>query len=186
MTKLRLAAVTMAAAVSLMGATESHALLKYQTGTERTVLGRFFVGPQDNLFSVDIEATITETVAGALTEGPSQVATAQACVTVDPPGTERASRTVCGPATVDIQHSLEAASVEGVIDGITFRMSFLADAAPTLSVDDPRVIQTSAGFARTGSATASLVGGVLGEAQTLGSSWYAEAKEKVKTSATAE
>ena len=184
MGKLRVAILTVAAATTFLGSTDpGRALLDYDTRLERVVTTGFHFGEGTDRIEVTIEGVARDGVAGADASA-GEATLSEACVTVDRPGREQATQTFCGPAQVEIDPLLETASVTGTFHGIDFVLDFAASGGATPSADPPTLFGTSAGFSRSGSATAQLLGELFGDAEIQGSSWYAEVKEKVKTTAT--
>lgn len=161
MHKLRLGFLTLAAVATLLA---SPGAAVATPSTERVVRAGFVIGQT----SVAIEAVNTD-------------AASQACVTIDP--ADAPARVLCGPAQVDVSPAMDTATVDGAINGLRFSVSFTASSAPAATADPGSDLTTASfGVARSGIATTRLIGDVFGEAEAQGSSWYAEVREKVKTS----
>lgn len=183
MSKLRIALLTLAVgAIAAASVPSASGIVAYEAGTERVVRAGFHLGDEANRTEVALEAVTADLIGGAGLGSPVQYSSSQACLTVDPAGSAP-EQTFCGPATVELNPTLDKATVIGVINNIEFSLEFVATQAPAPSVSLPTSSAASVGFSRAGSAAATFVGGLIGEAETQGSSWYAEAKEKTKTSA---
>ena len=183
MTKLRAAALLLLTTVTLTATPQaSRADATYAVGPERVVEAGFHLSRTVDL---TIEAVATDTVGGTGTAAPTTTSTTEACLTLS--RTDSAGQTVetvtrCGPAQMEVSPTLDTATVSGTFHGYEFSLEFVATEAPTPIVE----ATTSAGavgISRIGEATASVVGDLFGEAEAQGSSWYAEAREKVKASA---
>lgn len=183
MSKLRLVAVAAAAAASVVtGATPSDAVAQYETVVERVVTASGQLEGA-NKPSVSITASLIDSVGGGLA-APTVSTSSTACLTVDPPGTEQATKTSCGPASVEVSPTLGRARVSGVVDGVSFVVDVVADSTPSVSAEPPAATSSSVTVSRVGTAMATMVGGAIGDTEAQGSSWYAEVREKAKTTAT--
>lgn len=183
MNKLRLAVIAAATvATAFSTADAGRAVATVQTVNERVVTASGQLEGNSQPF-VTITASLVDGATGGIA-APAVTTSSSACLTFDPPGTEQATQTHCGPATIEVSPTLDTATVSGVIEGVRFTLKVLADGSPQVSADPPQLISSAITVSRVGTAMATMVGGVLGEAETQGSSWYAEVREKVKTSAT--
>lgn len=174
MSKLRLAILGIATGATFLGAVgPGEALVGDQTAIERTVTTAFHFGELGDRIEVGIEAVDSD----AVSPGSSL---SQACITIERPAVPL--QTLCGPAEVEVDPLLERAHVTGSISGIDFAIDFVARSLAMPAIDAGGGWTASVGFTRSGTAIA-LIRGLVNNTETRGSSWYAEAKEKVKTSA---
>lgn len=112
---------------------------------------------------------------------PATHSTTEACFTLTR-GAQSLER--CGPATMRLDPLLDSGSVTAIFSGYELRMSFAAAGPPQPDPEiDPTFASTAVGFSRTGSAAVELIGNIFGDPVAQGSSWYAEAEERVKSSA---
>lgn len=181
---LRTTATAAIAAGLLLAGTPAGATVSYEAGASRTVEAGFTNLP--NGHAVTITATATDGAGGTDESGPGTTSTAQACITVTKDN--GAPRTLCGPATVSVDPLLRTATAAGTVGGIRFDLEFVADSAPTpsTSTDLPSDTTATAGVSQAGTATVSLLADIFGEAETQGSSWYAETREKAQSTARAQ
>lgn len=179
----KIAVLATIAAVLVATGTPAGAAVDYDAGVTRTIEAGFTSLP--NGHAVTITATATEGAGGAGTT-PGTDSSAAACVTVTKDN--GSPRTMCGPATVSVDPLLRTATATGVIGGIRFDLDFVAHGAPAPSTSSglPTDTTATAGFSQAGSATVALLADIFGDAETQGSSWYAETREKVQSSARAQ
>lgn len=178
----RLAILAMAGAAMVAGHAEpGRALLTYSAETERAVTAHVKYGAGDKLIEVTIEGIETTGVTGSDASAPTDTSTSSACITFTRANDPGSTKTVCGPADVDISPALDTATVVGKIQGIDFSVLFNATGAPQAALE-PAATSSSLTLSRAGSASAELIGDVFDDPQVEWSSWYAEAKEKAKTS----
>lgn len=182
--KTLLKAAVAAVAVAMLAAPGGAvADVTYEATSEKSVEARFDL-PSGH------DVTIVGTVVGADDSDPASMAgepSSYACVTVTK-GDGTLLRSSCGAAEVWVDPLLRTATASGVIEGIRFDLDFVADSAPDASGSTglPAETTLSADTSRTGTASVVLLADIFGEAETQGSSWYAETREKVEAAAQAQ
>lgn len=183
MSKLRAAALLpLIAATLALTPQGSHAAVTYAAGPERVVKASFHMSETIDL---TIRAVAEDTVGGTGLAAPTTTSSTEACLMLsrtDAAGQPVEVVTRCGPAQMTVSPTLETATVTGAFHGYEFSLDFIGTGDPT-PILETTASASAVGFSRTGEATAEVIGGMFGEAETQGSSWYAEAREKVKASA---